>query len=489
MTNRIIFHILTAMTKKERKQFREFLVSSYHNSNPLLDKIVGVIDKWLSGSRKKTLEFEVLLKKTGTAASTMEKSLSQIMGLLREFIQVEAIRQGDNQDYGYILNWLHERKIDGKWLEMESRKYAKRQASLPESSEKYHQELSLSHAELVIRSGLPRVGGEDRIREPLIRLEVFYVVNRLKYACASVNQWRVFAGEKPTTGKEYLLGRLTDLGQEVPLLGKAYHKALDLLEDESPGMDKVRELLDFMEKEGECFSQEDISDIYGYLLNSCFRGVDRGHQEKSELVYKIYMSMLDRGLLTAGGYMIAGHFKNLVSLKVRFGKLEEARQFIHKYSEYLGPEDRDILRVYAFGLVSFYDEDYKEAITLFKKVVSESPEDLFWSVEARIMLCRAYFEAYEVLSMAEQDEMHRNYDAFRVSISRNQKLSAYHKSCYQNFIRIFYKLMQRDPNRSKTEQKERLEELHKETESKTEVANKKWLLEAISRRMIKEAGR
>lgn len=483
INNRILLQILAAMTKKERKHFREFLECSYFNSNPLLINLLLVFDHWLSGSRKKELTFEVVRKKIGIAASTLEKSMSQTLTLLRKFILEEELRRSQVQDHGQVLNWLHQRGLENKWLEMESRKYAKKQSLIPKSVEGLYEEFTLSHSVVKIRSGLPRVGGESMFKDSLLKLEVFYVVSRLKYTCATLNEWRVFGGNKPEVSLDKILERLIGIGGLLPSLGEAYRRILTLLESDSPPLEQVREMLDFMENNGGEFSQEDTFDLFSYLLNSCFRGVDLGQKEKSELVYNIYISMLDRGLLTTGRYMNSGHFKNLVSLKARSGRLESARKFIEDYASFLSPEDQEILRTYTLGVVSFYAEDYSEAIALFKDVLAKSPEDLFWSIESRIMIWRAYFESYEVLDLPEQDEMDRNYNAFRISIARNKKLSAYHKSCYQNYIRIFYRLIQQDSAIKGPEQVEQLKGLYKEADGLKELANKKWLMEAISRRI------
>lgn len=483
INNRILLQILAAMTRKERKHFREFLECSYFNSNPLLINLLLVFDHWLSGSRKKELTFDMVQKKIGIAASTLEKSMSQILTLLRKFILEEELRRGQTQDPGQVLNWLHQRGLENKWLEMESRKYAKKQSLIPKSVEGLYQEFTLSHGVVKIRSGQPRVGGESMFKDPILKLEVFYVVNRLKYACATLNEWRVFGGNKPEVSGEEILERLVQIGGVIPSLGEAYLRILELLESDSPPLERVREMLDFMEANGGDFSVEDTFDLFSYLLNSCFRGVDLGQKEKSELVYNIYISMLERGLLTTGKYMNSGHFKNLVSLQARSGRLDAARKFIGDYASYLSPEDQGILKIYTLGVVSFYAKEYSEAISLFRKVLADSPEDLFWSIESRIMIWRSYFESYEVLDLPEQDEMDRNYNAFRISIARNKKLSAYHKSCYQNYIRIFYRLIQQDSAIKGPEQVDQLKELYKEAEGLTELANKRWLLDAISRRI------
>lgn len=483
LSDRLLLQMLSVLSPVQRKTFRDYLQSPYFNTNQVLIQLADVLDKWLSGNQKKPLTLALVKEKVGIAESTVEKSLSLLLTHLRNFSRLEGMQSAQQSDFAPALDWICALRLDGKLLEIEYRKYAKQLASKPLSTHQIYESLNLAHSRSKMYSEEPRKLRESLFSDPILQLEQFYVVSRLKYACARMIEWRIYGGDRPTLNVDSLKQRLLDIGGQLTELGIAYEMTYSMLQADNPASGTVIQFLEYMREKEAVFSIEDTRDFYGYILNSCFRGVDLGQKEKSMLVFEVYQYMLKGGLLITGGRMKSAHFKNIVSIHMQIGKIAEAAKFISEYKHFVEAGEANSLVPYTLGVVAFYDQDYLNAIDLFRKVLAENPEDLFWGVEARLMLWKTYFEAYDQLELPDQDEMQRHYDSFRISVARNKQLSDYHKACYTNFIRIFARLFHFMGSSRDKQNARKLELLLAETRDLKEIANKGWLLRAIAGRM------
>ena len=112
-----------------------------------------------------------------------------------------------------------------------------------------------------------------------------------------------------------------------------------------------------------------------------------------------------------------------------------------------------------------------------KEVIANLKEDVFYGLGARVYLWKSYFEHLAHLTMEEVDEMYRMYDAFRVFIDRNDKISVGHKTNYKNFIREFKRFMvilNKEPI-----DRDQLQELRDDLAEMTFLANKDWFLDKV----------
>jgi hypothetical protein len=89
-----------------------------------------------------------------------------------------------------------------------------------------------------------------------------------------------------------------------------------------------------------------------------------------------------------------------------------------------------------------------------------------------------------ILSAEELDEMYKIFDSFRIFLDRNQVISSQHKQRYRSFLlelRRFLKILEAAPHPSG---KVRLRQMHQRIQMAAFIANKGWLLQKISERIL-----
>lgn len=479
MHNRTLVLILQQLTPRQRKNFQEYLSCKYFNSNPLLLKVTKALDKWVSGSRRKSLAFEALQIKLNIAASTLEKSLSQILSLLRAFLAEEARHQSGTLSYGGMLEVMFHQGLEDSILESEFRYAQRKLNALPASRFQCYENLSLNTTRTILGSNKPRQGKDQPFHELSLSLEQFYLLSKCQLACAAWNAWRIFGGDQPNV-LSFNNSTVADLGGEVTDLTQAYQKAIGLLQNDLPPLNSLEDLLHFLNLKDSHFSEIDRKDLHSYLLNACFRGAEVGKSGHTQLIYQVYQTMLQKKLLLDAGTINGSHFKNIVTITLRMGLPEEAAAFVESHRVYLPVKEAESLVPYTLGTIAFNTQQWNKAKSHYLAVLAADTEDLFWGLEARTMLLKCYFQSYHLLGMDELDDLHRQSEAFRIAISRKKNLSSFHKDCYANFVRLFSRLikhMTKPDGPAKTSQ---LQNLIQEAESTREITNKQWLIQAIT---------
>lgn len=476
---RALLRMLVRLEKKQRNGFREYLDCGLFNTNSSLVLLFDLLCKRVLDSRAKVVEESALVAGTKIKESMLDKLCSRMLVLLNDFVGWWMRKDNTVSRFPAVMEGWMQMGLEPELIEREYRKMKRKIGQLPATEFGILDELELEHRYAQFRAVQPRKEKQDLFQIHNKLLESFYWNFRLRYLCAGISQGRLFKGE--------VGAGLSDLGPELlerlPPLGRAYYRIYLLLLENRPQFEPVETLFMDITASGEDFPVPDRADLYGFLLNVAIRGLAVDDHAFERLIDRIYDARLEAGLLFGTENMAGYDFKNIVSTKLRIGKINEARRFIEDYQDHLAEVEKPILQAYSKGLLAFYEEEYRIAIREFTHIVEESAEDLFWGLEARKMLWKSYFEAYDDLRMDEHSQMLRLYDSFRVFVSRNTLISDYHRTGYENFIRIFNRLILVGDRALWASTIPQLHSLAEETKAMENIQYKKWLVEAILRKI------
>ena len=480
--NRVLVQMLSVLDKKQLKAFYEYLRCSIFNSNPTLIRLLESLEAKALNNSDSHLSHENLLKGTGINVSIVDKLCSQLMGNLNQFVAIWARKNDKTTDFATTLDAWHRMGLKPELFEREYRKMKRRLKKDSYAQFDFVDELQLEHAYAKFKATQPRRDQVDLFELHHQVLDEFYFVSKLKYQCAAVNAGRIFGkGNSQNFFDEKQIESI-----KLPLIGQAYYAVYQLLNPAKFQEKDAREVFRFLEEECKPLPVEDLSDLYGFLLNSCIRVLPTGKKSIEQLVNQIYDACLKHGLFTTNGTIGSGHFKNILSLKFRIGAHHEARNFIDVYGKMLPASEQELLLAYAHGLLAFHSGEYRKAIQIFRDIAYNSQEDLYWNLEARNMLWRSYFEAFELLSSEEHTEMIKLYDSFRLFVARSTQISEHKRKGYLNFIRYFNRLIQIGDKSLWASTAEELQTLYDETAQIEHLVNKAWLLTAIQRKIAQK---
>lgn len=473
--DRALVRMLAHLNDKQLIAFREYLSCSLFNTSQAVNSLFEQLVLKALTSEDRILGQQELLDGTNIAPSTTDKLFSQLLTHLNNFVTLWYRREGTKHEFSHTLNAWLQIGLEPELLEREYRKMKRKLGGAPSSDVDIFYALRLMHSYSQFKVSQPRKEQRELFATHMELLESFYLTSKLKYMCAAISAGRVFQGKE-----HELLSVDAAVIENLPPIGKAYYKAYSLLINPEPQLESAQNLFGLLKANNKSFSEEDRGDLYGFLLNSCIRNLPKGDQLPFQsLTYEVYNAMLAQDLLVQAGQMAGGHFKNIVSIRARMGALSEARTFIAAYQHLLAPEEEQILVTYTEGLISFHEGDHRTAIQKFRTTVQDSPEDLFWSLESRNMLWKCYFEIYDKLDQIEHEEMLKLYDSFRLYVSRNSRISDYHKESYLNFIRVFNRLIKVGDQRLWASTVLDLEGLYLEVQEMEKIVHKNWILNAV----------
>lgn len=443
MRNRRVYDILALMDESERRLFRSFLQS------PLFEKkkrLLRFYDLWhqrvlgKDDSAPKTVE--ALLEGSDFVPAGFDKLCAQLRQKALEFLNLRAYQASPHLQFALTNQLLAERDAPESERTREFDRHRKWLATQPDSAETFFSRLTYqwekTSAKMTARQ--TRAVWKENFQELHELLDAYYYLQKLKLACATANARHMYLQEDdPAELFLEFFRQSIDIRELSPLAG-AYAHTVEVLTREDP-LPPFTALTQLLKEHAGNFEKVDSQELYQYALNFTIRKGNQGEQVYKEYTGTLYRDLLDKGLLLINGHLPAQTLKNIVVIHCGLGEMDWAEGFIEAYRDRLVPGTDPAVVTYNEAVIACYREDFGRAIPMLKEVISKLKDDVFFELDARIYLWKAYFGHYDQLSLEEADEMERMYDAFRILIDRNRKLSAVHKEQYRNFIREFKRLL------------------------------------------------
>ena len=478
MRSRRVFFVLELLEADERHLFREFLVSPLFLGSRTLLRFYDLWEERVMGAPNE-IEPESFLEESGFQLSRLDKLCSQLLRALLDFFSFREYQANQGLQQECLSQGLERRGAPEQETKRQQDRFGKWLAKQPLSAQHYHETLVLSWriAESHARSRQTRALWKEDFRGLHDQLDNYYFLQKLKLASASANARRMFnqESEPETEFLQYFRKLVSDSPVQSPLT-QAYLLTLESAsspDDPAP----MRQLLDLLQERGQDFERDEATELYQYALNFCIRKANQGVQVFKEFTNSLYRDLLEKEMLQVEGRISSQTMKNLVASHCRSGQLEWVERFIDEYRDRLIEGTDPAIIAYNEAVLNFYRKNYGDAIRVLKEVISQLKDDIFFELDARVFLWKAYFEHYDMLSLEEVDEMERMYDSFRIFIDRNKKISEVHKLQYRNFIREFKRLLvlfQQEPLPV-----EQLNAFREEIREMEYTYNQDWFLEKI----------
>ncbi len=482
MRKRKLYQLLAILDSRSLDSLREFLSTSFFNTNPTLTVF---FDAWrshvLGPDYDPDLTTEALLAGTGIQPARMDKLSTQLNQKVIEFLALVEFRDSDHLQKELFMQALLRREMPISDLKWQYGRIANRVKKEPESSERILHRLHLRRtlAEATVHDRKTRVVWQEDFTELHDLLDEYYQLEKLKLTCASLNAWHIFNhGKEAMDASPWPVQMDPAIRSELPPLPRAYALIISLLEAEDPTSDPLAELLELLDAHAADFSDLEANQVYAYVLNFCIRQMNQGRHEFGHSTATLYRQLLTNGLILNQGTLPPQQFKNIVALHCRIGELDWVRGFLDQAHDLLPPEFAPQAILYNQAVLSFHLRDYTAAIQSLKNVIADLRDDVFYGIDARVYLWRSYFENLAAASLDEVDEMYRLYDSFRIYLDRNEKISLAHKTDYRNFIRLFKRMIDLYPDLFRD--RGALEALQAEVRDTSPLPNRGWFLEKIN---------
>jgi hypothetical protein len=464
--------LLRTFSKYELNRFRKFLASPYYNEQ---DALVALFEAINTALRKgdnavmqldKVTAWRAMFRDKPLDEAQLRRSASELQGLALQFLAAEARQNQPLADALTLQSALGRPDLQKHLSSVERQIQVHLEGQTRRDLEHYWQyyryELALSgqfSKKMTTAEYVERLLAADH------HLDCFYLIQKLKFYLG----WLTFKDLRVTDKTfELIDGLATYLDRpelaSVPLL-QLYRRAVYCLQHPSEEA-HFHEFLALLTEHTHLLAQEDLRECYQIAQNYCAFKVNQGRTDYYPTFFGIFKTVIEQGLLLDGQVLPEGTFKNIITISLRVGEFEWAERFINEYAPHLPPNIRENARMFNLANLYSHQKQYGKVIELLRNV---EYSDVVYSLGAKLVLLRTYYESAEWLAMDSLIE------SFKIYLRRNQLISKTLKVEYLNFLNALGRL----PNILYGDM-QALERLKQKVLQTERITSKKWLLEKIT---------
>lgn len=485
MRDRKIYSVLVLLSKEEHRLFRDYLVSPLFEPSKTMQEFFRLWEQKIlsvDSSRDQPYTPEEFLEGSKLLPSRIDKYCTHLYKRLLDFLALQKYQHSPSVRLELIADALEQRNAPRKEWESQRAMVRKDIDALPESSEKLLRLLNYKwkEAEARIYTRETQSIWKEDFRGLHQGMDGYYHLQKLKLACAGANARLIYNQPRdPQDDAADLLKQFEDESAARLLGALSYSYLLTLrLYNSGDGAAELQVLFEHLRKVGGQFEPKEASEVFNYALNYCMRRGNQGEVLYQKYAAALYRTLLENKSILKDGMLPPQIMKNIVVIHCSVGELDWVAGFLEEYKDRLqGNPGPDIIK-YNLAVLAFYQNDRK-CIGLLKEVISNLKDDIFYELDSRIYLLKAYFDHRKELSIEETDDMYRVFDSFRVFIDRNRVISPMHKQRYRNFITEFRRFLKLIETGFSSVDQKRLQKLRQKVEATEYMANKSWFLEKI----------
>lgn len=384
--------------------------------------------------------------------------LTDINKVVFEYFSFKQLTKQPRKQQSLLLQELSERKCVRAFEKTYTQELNRieKQGNVDSEALHHRYELHSLKAKTELESGKR---SSDAFEESSLFLELYFVAKKLQISAEKINLNFILKKEWNDPFLTTILEQIsTGLFADVPYI-QMYRLVIQSLTD--PDNESVFEQLKLeVPKLLGHLSDSELSDLYQYLLNYCIRRINAGRLVFQNELLSVYQSALENGALLTNDNISQWDFKNVVTIALRTGNSEYAREFIHRYKQHLPSAQRTNALAYNLANLHFSEKNFRGAISQLQKV---DLDDVFYRLDARSILLKSYYE------LDDADALFYHATAFRSFLNRNRKISDQQRKLYLNLIKHTLSLSKAAGEKAK------IEAISKRISKDPNVADLRWL--------------
>ncbi len=477
-----LLDLLRLLSQEDLLDFDRYLNASIL---PIPSRVLDAWNEAIAGEVGKPGEKWNWEKLETTLLAVDRRVRSELFARLQSFLAWDLLKEEKGLEQILSLRAMNKRGIDGDFSGLQ--KKAGKVISHGDTHA-FLLQLLLQEETLSFQSQNPKRFPRPNLDLVLDRLDEFYLVSKLKYACARATEQKILSQEQVTRETPFLVPIINFLESHPSSdhafqpLTRLYFFAYQTLvhadgaDDPEPYFDRLLALL--TEHSG-TLEKSELTNLYSLAMNHCARQINLYNSARHDhLLLNLYVEQLNSGMLVDDeGFLAPQIFKNIATLMARHASYDQLQQLIKNYGDKLSFDPDQVGKAFARGLLEFYQGHYSRSYALFAKVIGNS-EDVFFGLDARAFQLKVcYLQRNEARGY---DQLDHAINSFRMALSRRTgKLATVHKENYLEFIRYVSAMGRIAEEVDREKQRQRLDRISKELQAAVNVAAKGWIEEQL----------
>ena len=437
MKNYILIDLLRTLSGRELKHFERFLEANTNKEPNDVKSLFNYLKKYHPIFKGREVERKYSASRV-FKADTEEKALKKmdnsklgLRKLLELFLAQEEVKKQKKEYDFLLLSVLRDRGLDDYFFRKIDR-IEKEWTKNPEPGIKHiHDIYRLKE----MRFSHPNYDFSKVESGPQMLLEIFeqyYIAVKLYWTLCAYNTNNFFAN------------REVDL--IIPI--ESVLEFINIKALENPQIKLLSEIFNtFVNKDFEnywmlkssCLEQLDNytdaekHSLIAFLSTIGFKNYRLGNNAFIEELFQLSCLLIEKDLLVENGYIANDVFIEIVNNACVAQKLEWVEGFIDKYLVFIKENERADVGRLTRATLYFNKQDYQQVLDELCKL---NFHNIVYSVQARAILLRAYFELADDYDLLFSDLV-KSFNAFLTRDSTTAKsLSELHKEGFINFIKF-----------------------------------------------------
>lgn len=476
----MVVELLKSLSKSELTDLRSFVTCDYHNTDVQIVHLLEALRRNVIHKEefddaaqctvyRFTFPEKAAPKKTLTSAQkgSLLTKMTFLLRLVEKFLMNEELKQNGACKTELLYPQLLQRKQFALFSRNMTRDNKTLNAKTTKGVKDYAQRFNMKAVTLDYLLQKELLIKEDNLPELIESLDIYYLINKLEFHVMCISLTNFSAQKSYDYAPMEAVSPLLNLPQYAnhPLI-HTYQVAADLLKNGT--FELYEKLIELLDTHDESIADNDLSNFYEIAIGFCTKKIKKGHSKYYQQIFDLFQIMDSKNLLTEGNFMQVGKLKNIITVSCKVREFDWAKETIEKYHTNLEKAHADNVYHFNMGLVAFYKNDFKTALSHFIRV---EKFNLAYDMDCRVMLLKSHYELD-----GEYDE--RTIRTFLMSerfIQGHKGLIIRDKKAYKNFVRILINIYNTRHNAGKMTP----EKVQRKLEKLEFVSDKQWLEEKI----------
>ena len=464
MQNTLVWEIITALSKQEMRDVRQFLASPYFN----LRQDVRSLFEALAEAAAKGLGAPGQMETWGKMFPNVGVADDQAMRLIQSYLlklleQHLVLKEQENEPLAgaHLLLAAYRRRKLPRHFQKTQKTVQAQLESQPLRNPAFHlASYAVEHQGYLFLSETQR-SKELNLQPVEDQLGIAFAAMKLRQACLLRAHQSVFnTAYRLDLTEELLALAATPPYLDAPAVSVYFHCYRALFSEESE--ENFAAFKDQLFQHSYRFPPAEMRDLYLLALNFCIKKINENQSSYLRQSLDLYKEGLKTALLLEDGKISRFTFNNAVGIALRLK--EEwawAESFMNEYRNQLEPSQQEATFSLNAARLAFARRRFDDALLLLQRA---DYKDLINSMVAKTLQLKIYFEK------GEWELLDAHLRTMRMFIRRNKRMG-YHHQNWQNIVRFTQKIMELSPGDD-----ERRALLRADIEAAEMLTEKAWLL-------------
>ncbi len=396
MENSKLIDVLKTFSTAELREFKDFVASPFYNKNKELSLFYGYLKKIAPAFPLKKMDrhhvYQALFPGKKYDDKHFKYLMSFLLKLAEQFIGLKRYQQQDLLVQYHQLDACINRRLEKNYKNIYQKASARLNGMPFRDHEHYHQQYLLAEiaGKYFASQGLRKIS--DELQKAVDYFDLYYLSQKLKYTCEMLNAQKMLSADY----HQNLIDEISHYLQkrkheEVPAVA-IYYQVFLILTDERPD-ENFEKLIALLEEHSGQFPAHERQQLQIHAINFCIRKIRQNEERYVGKALDLYMKGIEAGYLLEAGELSPFTFKNVIKLGLRLKRYGWTEGFIANYADRLAPKFRKNAVSYGLADLNYHKGDFGTSMI---HLLDVDFTDIFFTLDAKVMLLKLYYENREV---------------------------------------------------------------------------------------------